>query len=414
MITPNKKFKFLFCTADRFPPFRVDVAVLFGEELVGRGHEIDWILQSEGPCMKSYQTVWSGGRAWVGKTDLGETRSHRLKKHLFNIIHSLRMFPLTCRNHYDFIQVKDQFIAGVLGLIVARLNDIPFYYWLSYPFPEAALYGARIGTARYRYFYWLKGFVFRFLLYRVILPNCNHVFVQSEQMKEDVASHCIHREKITAVPMGVDRNIFSDEQYGREAGLNLGNNAIVYLGTLIRARKIDFLIRVLGYVRKERSGAMLYLVGKGEDREDIAVLEREANRLGLAEAVRITGFLPQGEALKYVKYASVCVSPFYPTPILNSTSPTKVVEYMALGKPVVANDHPEQRKVINESGGGICVPYDERSFAEAILKILSDQESAKKMGESGRRYVLAHRSYERIADIVENRYYREEKARSSI
>ena len=410
----DKKFKFLFCTADRFPPFRVDVAVLFGEELAGRGHEIDWVLQSEGACDKSYQTVWSGGRAWVGKTDLGETRFRRLKKHLFNIIHSFRMFSLACRNHYDFIQVKDQFIAGVLGLLAARLNDIPFYFWLSYPFPEAALYGARIGTARYRYFYWIKGFVFKFLLYKLILPNCDHVFVQSEQMKEDVASHRIRREKITAVPMGVDGKIFSDDLCKQRVGLNLGKDAIVYLGTLIRARRIDFLVRVLSYVRKERPEAMLYLVGKGEDREDIDILEREAELLGLSEAIHITGFLPQKEALKYVKNASVCVSPFYPTPILNSTSPTKVVEYMALGRPVVANDHPEQKKVINESGGGICVPYDERSFAEGILKILSDQEAADKMGERGRQYVLSHRSYGRIADIVEDRYCREEKSRASV
>jgi hypothetical protein len=40
---------------------------------------------------------------------------------------------------------------------------------------------------------------------------------------------------------------------------------------------------------------------------------------------------------------------------LNPASPTKLVEYMALGKAVVANDHPDQRMVLEQSGAGICV-----------------------------------------------------------
>ncbi len=42
--------------------------------------------------------------------------------------------------------------------------------------------------------------------------------------------------------------------------------------------------------------------------------------------------------------------------ILRAASPTKLVEYMAMGKAVVANDHPEQKRVIEESGAGYCVP----------------------------------------------------------
>jgi len=401
----KKCLNFLFCTADKFPPFRVDVAVLFGEVLSGRGHKIDWIMQSEGRCEKSYHVVWSGGNAWIGRTDLGETRLKRMRKHLFNILHSLRMFSLAYRNSYDFIQVKDQFISGILGLIAARLNDIPFYFWLSYPFPEAALYGARQGTARYQYFYWIKGVVFKVLLYRLILPYSDHVFVQSEQMKKDISEKGIPEEKMTIVPMGIDEKLFSERESAVQVDLNLGKDSIVYLGTLIRARRIDFLVRVLKIVRKTRPQARLILVGKGEDQEDIDILEREAERLGVREALVITGFMPQKQALEYVEAADVCVSPFYPTPILNSTSPTKVVEYMALGKPVVANDHPEQRVVIEESGGGICVPYDESAFANAVVSILGDREAALRMGELGKQYVFSYRSYKKIADIVENRYY---------
>ena len=48
----RKLFRMLGVSSDNFPPRRVDVAVLFGEELAGRGHRIDWILQSEAACAR--------------------------------------------------------------------------------------------------------------------------------------------------------------------------------------------------------------------------------------------------------------------------------------------------------------------------------------------------------------------------
>ena len=104
-----------------------------------------------------------------------------------------------------------------------------------------------------------------------------------------------------------------------------------------------------------------------------------------------------------MREADVCVSPFFPTPVLQSASPTKLVEYLALGKPVVANDHPEQRRVIEESGGGICVPYAETAFASAIVHLLQNPAQAREMGERGRLYVRTHRAYPVIADAVEQR-----------
>ena len=117
------------------------------------------------------------------------------------------------------------------------------------------------------------------------------------------------------------------------------------------------------------------------------------------------GQLPQAQALQYVVEADVCTSPLYPTPVLRCASPTKLVEYMALGKAVVANDHPEQRRIIEEARAGICVPYDEREFAAAIVTLLKDPKSTQIMGERGRRYAIEHRSYGVIADAVEKRMF---------
>jgi glycosyltransferase involved in cell wall biosynthesis len=126
--------------------------------------------------------------------------------------------------------------------------------------------------------------------------------------------------------------------------------------------------------------------------------------LGLTSSVVFVGQLPQAEALRYVQEADVCASPIYPTPILRVGSPTKLVEYMAMAKAVVANDHPDQKRILEASGAGLCVPYEEQAFAAAVVQLLQDPVLARSMGERGRRWVLEHRAYRAIADAVENRY----------
>ena len=115
----------------------------------------------------------------------------------------------------------------------------------------------------------------------------------------------------------------------------------------------------------------------------------------------LVGQKPRAVALAYVRDAEVCVSPIYPSPIFNCGSPTKLVEYMAMGKAVVANDHPEQLQVITESLAGYCVPWDEDAFAAAIVRLLNDPAEARRMGERGARYVAERRAYAVIADVVE-------------
>lgn len=401
----KSKLKFIFVTADKFPPFRPDVSVLFGEEIAGRGHSIDWVLQSNTQCRKSYRTIWSGCRVWVGATDPGKSRFCRLRKHIYGILHDLKMFSLLRKQNYDFIQVKDKFLSAVLAIVASKLNRVTFFYWLSFPFPEADLYAVNNKTARYPLCYLVRGTILKFLLYRVILPQADHIFVQSEQMKKDLEVNGVSDLKMTPVPMGISREVLCTDPL-KQLSASKNEKAVLYLGTLIKERRIDFIIRVFSRVMRQFPSAKLYLVGGGSDPSDEQILKDEAVRLGIDHAVVFTGFLPREQAWHYVTKADVCVSPFYPIPILNSTSPTKLIEYMAMGKPVVASDHPEQRLVVLESGAGLCVPYQEDAFADAIINLLNNPKKIRYMGEKGRRYVEKYRTYKTIADMVEREYLR--------
>ena len=399
-----RRLRLLIVSSDTYPPTRVDVSVLFGIELAARGHEIDLILQSEAACPHPYVTRWEGGRAWVGATDLGHSLFSRLRKHAFGIANDLRLFSRLRQTQYDAVEVKDKFLSGVFALMASRLFRARFIYWLSYPFPEHYLLRAKDDTARYPLLYTVRGLAFKWLLYRWLLPAADHVFVQSEQMRQDVAATGIPLNKMTAIPMGIniDRCAPVDLSQSRRV-LPQGSPCVLYLGTLNKIRRLDFLIRVFAEVRTAIPSALLYIVGQGDDPEDQVFLRNEVARLNLQSSVVFVGQLPQAQALKYVQEADVCVSPFYPTPVLRSTSPTKLVEYMAMGKAVVANDHPEQKWVIEESGAGLCVPYAEQPFAAAIVSLLQNPDTSRLMGQRGRRYAIEHRAYGVIADTVERR-----------
>jgi glycosyltransferase involved in cell wall biosynthesis len=400
----RRRLSILVVSSDTFPPRRVDVSVLFGEELARRGHRIDWLLQSEQACKSAYQCEWGGGTVWVAATDLGPSLLSRVRKHTLGIIHDLKLFPLLRNGGYDIVEVKDKFISGLFAWLASRIYRRKFIFWLSYPFPESYLLRARDGTARYPLLYVIRGAVSKVLLYKLLLRAADHIFVQSEQMRLDVAEEGIPLDKTTAIPMGIKAGNFAENYASAQPRRVPPTGAsLVYIGTLTRVRRMDFLVRVLKLVMEAIPNVTLHLVGGGDEPGDEQLIIDEARRLGISDAVVLAGTLPQAEALRYVSEAEVCLSPFYPTPLLKSASPTKLVEYMAMGKAVVANDHPEQRLVIERSGGGYCVPYDEAAFAAAILKLLREPETAALMGKRGRQYVLEHRSYDKIADIVEAR-----------
>jgi glycosyltransferase involved in cell wall biosynthesis len=399
-----ERLRLLVISSDTYPPVRVDVSVLFGQELSGRGHQIDWILQSEEACAKPYLASWGGGKVWVGPTDLAPSLFGRVRKHVRGIVHDLKVFSLLKSGGYDAVEVKDKFISGLFALLAARLFGKRFVYWLSFPYPEEYLIRAKDGTARYPFLYVIRGFAFKVLLYRILLPAADRVFVQSDQMRQDVAAEGVPLGKLTAVPMGVKPELFPPlAPKGLPRVIPERTRCFLYLGTLSKTRHLDFLIRVLRQVRERVPDAKLYFVGGGDDPSDEQLLVAEAKRLQLLPAIEMVGKLPREQALQYVREADVCVSPFYPNPILNSASPTKLVEYMALGKAVVANDHPDQRMLIEGSGGGLCVPWEESAFANAIAELICAPQRAHEMGQRGREYVLKHRAYGVIADTVETK-----------
>lgn len=392
--------RILVVSSDTYPATRVDVATLFVKHLAGRGHHIDWILQSETATERSGVVPWGTGQVWVGRTNVGTSLVSRTAKHVLGVLNDLRLFPLMASGRYDIIQVRDKFLSGIFAVIASRIFRKRFVYWLSFPFPRMYMLMADEAHGLYKVLYRIRGAAFRILLYRLLTPAADHVFVQTERMLDEMAREGIAKEKMTAVPMGVDVEAdWAAVAKGRVIPEN--HRTVVYIGTIARTRHLDFLVRVLAKVRESVPDVRLYVVGGGVARGDEELMTTEASRLGVSDALVLVGQRPRAEALAYVRDADVCVSPIYPSPIFDCGSPTKLVEYMAMGKAVVANDHPEQLQVITESDAGYCVPWNEDAFAAAVVRLLEDPAEAERMGERGARYVAQRRAYGLLTDIVE-------------
>ncbi|AAU90612.1 MULTISPECIES: glycosyltransferase family 4 protein [Methylococcus] len=391
--------RLLYLTREPFPTFRVDVATLFGRYLPRFGVYSDIVAVREGD---GGECAWEAGRAF---TRLARGRGGRIRARLML---ALDLFRLVRADHAA-VQVRDRIFGALLGLWAARLRGKPFYYWMSFPFPDYWLErgspdpSGLAGPGR-RLLFRLRGRLSSWLLYRLVLPAADHVFVQSDAMRTMLESHGLPAARMTPVPMGATIPERIEDIPPVDDPRLAGRRVVVYLGALERARRSEVMIEAMAGVRREFPQALLVFVGDAEDPGERLWFDALVRELGLQDHVLFTGWLPAEQARRYLRTAEIGLSPCARTPSLEVASPTKVIEYMAWGVPVVANDLPDQAYLIGETGGGLCVPLTPEGFAAGILQLLRDPAAARRMGEAGRRAIPGLRSYEVIARSLAEKY----------
>ncbi|WP_229425541.1 glycosyltransferase [Massilia sp. Se16.2.3] len=241
----------------------------------------------------------------------------------------------------------------------------------------------------------------------MVLPRASHLFVQSEAMRAWLAGQGIALDRMTPVPMGVDAALFDRTSIAPSQDPRLdGRRVVLYLGRVAQSRRSDFLLEVTERLRARLPQVLLVIAGDAPSNDEMAWMRSSIAAHGLDEHVLLTGWLPQREALGYAARAEVGLSPIPRGRLFDVSSPTKLVEYLALGIPGVANDIPDQARVIQESGAGLCVPMQADAFAEATLRLLEDPALAAACAARGPDWVRAHRTYDILARVVAQAYER--------
>jgi glycosyltransferase involved in cell wall biosynthesis len=155
-----------------------------------------------------------------------------------------------------------------------------------------------------------------------------------------------------------------------------------YVGVMGKQEGIDYLIevaRILVYDMK-RTDVHFALVGGGPSLED---LKKTAEEKGVADFMTFTGRAPDQLLLEVLNTADVCINPDEVNPMNDKSTMNKIMEYMALGKPIVQFDVTEGR-----FSAGPASLYakanDAKDMAEAVVHLLERPDLREEMGRQGR------------------------------
>jgi glycosyltransferase involved in cell wall biosynthesis len=228
-------------------------------------------------------------------------------------------------------------------------------------------------------------------VYRVLLIfeklSCrlaDHVIATNESYKNiEIRRTAVPAHRITVVRNGPElereRSLPPDPDLNRKASI-----VIAFLGNMGLQDGLDYLLHALCQLdRLGRKEWSCVLIGDGDARSG---LEKLATRLKIADRVWFTGYLPSSQYLHYLPAVDICVDPAPSNAYNNSSTMVKVMEYMALGKPVVLFDLPEHR-VTAQDAARYVRPNDELEFARVLVELMDDPAQRDALGRQGRKRV---------------------------
>ena len=160
-----------------------------------------------------------------------------------------------------------------------------------------------------------------------------------------------------------------------------------YVGVMGKQEGIDSLLRSIRYIvqAKGRNDIHFSLIGGGTELE---YLRSYARDLRIADYVTFVGRVTSSDVLfEILSTADVCVSPDLANELNDKATMIKIMEYMALAKPVVQFDLSEGRYSAQDASL-YARPNDEKDFADKILMLLADPKLRQRMGEFGRQRVI--------------------------
>ena len=174
-------------------------------------------------------------------------------------------------------------------------------------------------------------------------------------------------------------------------------NRVLFAGQIIRGKGVDVLLRALALVREKFEAV---IVGDGHHR---VACEKLAQKLGLADRVKFTGFLPQAEVHEFYRDTSVVVVPsVWPEPM-----GLVGLEAMRAALPVVAFDSGGIGAWLRDGESGFLVPrMDTAQFARRLDELLADKTLARTMGQRGLERVTRDFDFDRYIAALEGLFGR--------
>jgi glycosyltransferase involved in cell wall biosynthesis len=200
------------------------------------------------------------------------------------------------------------------------------------------------------------------------------------------------------IPDGVDTERFRPgylkDGLSQQLGIPLGVKVVGFIGMLTDYQGVPVLLQAIPHVLNTLPAAHFLIMGY----PNVEYYKDQARLLGISQQVTFTGRVPYEEVPRYLGLCDVGVAPKLFTPEANG----KLLNYMAMGLPIVASDTPVNREMLGDLGV-YAEAGDPVSLARALLLVLSDEQHAADLGAKLREQALVHYSWraigERIAEV---------------
>ncbi len=221
------------------------------------------------------------------------------------------------------------------------------------------------------------------------------VVVVSAPIRDRLVELNVDPEKIMVNPNGVDPLRYSPDIDGNEisCALKLTNKIVIgFIGTFGPWHGAEVLAEAVGMLRSEKTidfeRLHLLLIGDGVKMPEV---KENLKKYKIEDSCTLTGIVPQEEGPKYLAACDILASPHVPNP--DGTpffgSPTKLFEYMAMGKGIIASDLDQVGEVLEHDRTAWMVkPGDPKALAEGLTVLIADAARRTRLGHAARDEVV--------------------------
>lgn len=247
---------------------------------------------------------------------------------------------------------------------------------------------------------------------RIEMLNLNAadvIVTVSQPLKDELLARGINGNKILVNPNGVDAEFYSPDIDGSlvRSRYGLSNKLVIaFIGTFGKWHGAEVLTEAFGRLLKihpeYREGVRLLLIGDG-----LTMLQVKSiiDKYGIADNCILTGLVQQKKGPQYLAAGDILVSPHVPNP--DGTpffgSPTKLFEYMAMGKGIVASNLDQIGDVLKHNETGWLVnPGDVSSLMKGLETLIDNPELRERLGKTAREHAVAKHTWkEHTRKIIE-------------
>jgi len=320
---------------------------------------------------------------------------------LFKLTHLVSILRVIMVSNPDIIYTRNVSFA-LLGLLIKRIKNAKLVLELNGLFSEDWKSGKKLYVGIKKLYVGIKNIVWSYLEI-FVAKKADAVIAVAQGIKDILIQRGGDRNKIFVIPNGANVDMF--RQINNSAAINELRNhhsisendyIVAFIGNLAPHHGIEYLIKSAPLVLNVLPNTKFLIVGDGAIKKELINL---SERIGVSDEIIFTGRVSYEIVPLYINMADVCVAPFIRARNERiGLSPLKIYEYLACGKPVVASDIKGVGDLLRHSNAGIAVtPEDPVELANAIIKLLKDEELRRQMGENGRKVVVNNYSWEHTA-----------------